>query len=53
MRGETRRAKRRKPEPKVIDLMDALRASVEQAKGERKEPQKKPARKKAAKKRAA
>jgi DNA end-binding protein Ku len=54
MRGETRRAKRRKPEPKVIDLMDALRASVEQAKGERKETTKrKPARKKAAKKRAA
>jgi DNA end-binding protein Ku len=27
-RGETRNAKRRKPEPKVIDLMEALRASV-------------------------
>ena len=53
MRGETRRAKRRKPEPKVIDLMDALRASVDQAKGERKETKKKPTRKKAAKKRAA
>lgn len=54
MRGETRRAKRRKPEPKVVDLMDALRASVERAKGERKEAsKKKPARKKAAKKRAA
>jgi DNA end-binding protein Ku len=54
MRGETKRAKRRKPEPKVIDLMDALRASVEQAKDGRKEGgKKKPARKKAAKKRAA
>jgi DNA end-binding protein Ku len=47
MRGETKRAKRRKPEPKVIDLMEALRASVEQAKGDRKE-KKKPARRKAA-----
>lgn len=27
-RGETRNARRRKPEPKVIDLMEALRASV-------------------------
>jgi DNA end-binding protein Ku len=51
MRGETRKAKRRKPEPKVIDLMDALRASVEQAKGERKEQsRKKPARKRTEKK---
>jgi DNA end-binding protein Ku len=32
MRGETRNAKRRRPEPKVIDLMDALRASVADAK---------------------
>jgi DNA end-binding protein Ku len=31
MRGETRAAKRRKPEPKVIDLMEALKASVEGA----------------------
>ena len=30
-RGETRNAKRRKPEPKVIDLMEALRASVEES----------------------
>src|SRR5918997_6697587 len=30
-RGETRNAKRRKPEPKVIDLMEALRASVAQS----------------------
>ena len=32
MRGETRNAKRRKPEPKVIDLMEALKASVDDAK---------------------
>ena len=32
IRGETRNAKRRKPEPKVIDLMEALQASVDQAK---------------------
>ena len=32
MRGETRAAKRRKPEPKVIDLMEALKASVDDAK---------------------
>jgi non-homologous end joining protein Ku len=32
MRGEKRNAPRRKPEPKVIDLMDALRASVDDAK---------------------
>ena len=32
MRGETRNSKRRKPEPKVIDLMEALRASVEETK---------------------
>ena len=31
-KGETRNAKRRKPEPKVIDLMEALQASVDQAK---------------------
>jgi DNA end-binding protein Ku len=31
MRGETRNAKRRKPEPKVIDLMEALKASVDDA----------------------
>lgn len=33
MKGETRNAKRRKPAPKIIDLMEALQASVEQAKG--------------------
>ena len=32
MRGEKRNAKRRKPEPKVIDLMEALKASVADAK---------------------
>ena len=32
MRGEKRNAKRRRPEPKVIDLMEALRASVDEAK---------------------
>jgi DNA end-binding protein Ku len=32
IRGETRNAKRRRPEPKVIDLMEALRASVDEAK---------------------
>ncbi len=31
MKGEKRSAKRRKPEPKVVDLMDALRASVEKS----------------------
>ena len=31
MRGETRKASRRKPEPKVIDLMEALQASVAEA----------------------
>jgi DNA end-binding protein Ku len=32
MRGEQRNAKRRKPEPKVIDLMEALKASVAESK---------------------
>jgi DNA end-binding protein Ku len=32
MRGEARSTKRRKPEPKVIDLMEALQASVDEAK---------------------
>ncbi len=59
MRGETRAARRRKPEPKVIDLMEALRASVDEAKAAsskdptRKGGAKKPARKKAARRRAA
>jgi len=50
MRGETRNARRRRPEPKVVDLMDALRASVEQAKGER---TRKPGRRKATRRSAA
>ena len=33
MRGEKRNAKRRRPEPKVIDLMEALKASVDEATG--------------------
>ena len=55
MRGETRNAKRRKPEPKVIDLMEALRASVDQAKGDRKAKgkEKKPPRRKSARRSAA
>jgi non-homologous end joining protein Ku len=40
MKGETRSAKRRRPEPKVIDLMDALRASVERARDGEKKPAK-------------
>jgi DNA end-binding protein Ku len=52
MRGEKRNVKRRKAEPKVIDLMDALKASVDQAKGGRKQ-KKKPARAKSAKRSAA
>lgn len=32
MRGETRNARRRKPDAKVIDLMEALKASVDEAK---------------------
>jgi DNA end-binding protein Ku len=33
MSGERRNAKRRRPEPKVIDLMEALEASVKKARG--------------------
>jgi DNA end-binding protein Ku len=43
MRGETRNARRRRPEPKVIDLMEALRASVDEAKS-RGSSKKKPSR---------
>lgn len=32
LRGETRNARRRRPEPRVIDLMEALQASVEASK---------------------
>jgi DNA end-binding protein Ku len=35
MKGEQRSAKRRKPEPKVVDLMEALQASLETAKSRR------------------
>jgi DNA end-binding protein Ku len=35
MKGERRSTKRRKPEPKVIDLMEALQASLESAKSSR------------------
>ncbi len=35
IRGETRNAKRRKPEPKVVDLMAALEASLDAARGGR------------------
>ena len=50
MRGEKRNVKRRRAEPKVIDLMDALKASVDQAKSG---GAKKPARKKSTKRSAA
>ncbi len=61
LRGEARNAKRRKPEPKVIDLMDALRASGAEARGARdgkkasgrKVTRKRPARKRAARRSAA
>lgn len=53
MRGTTRSAKRRRPEPRVIDLMDALKASVDRAKGAAKSGKKTPARRKAAKRSAA
>jgi DNA end-binding protein Ku len=47
MRGETRNAKRRKPEPKVIDLMEALKASVDDAKKRGTKPKRSPRRKSA------
>jgi DNA end-binding protein Ku len=47
MRGETRNAKRRKPEPKVIDLMEALKASVDDAKKRGAKPKRSPRRKSA------
>jgi DNA end-binding protein Ku len=57
MRGETRTAKRRKPEAKVIDLMEALKASVADAKaGRGRAPTKRasaPAKKRSRKRRAA
>ncbi|MGQ0606910.1 MAG: non-homologous end joining protein Ku [Chloroflexota bacterium] len=53
MRGETHPSKRRKPEPKVIDLMDALKASVDAAKAGGSKPKKKTARRKTARRSAA
>jgi DNA end-binding protein Ku len=54
MRGEKRNAKRRRPQPKVIDLMDALKASVDKAKGAGVKPKKRrPARRKTASRSAA
>jgi DNA end-binding protein Ku len=55
MRGEKRNAKRRRAEPKVIDLMEALKASIDSAKSQRRSTRrKKPAsRKRAAAKRSA
>lgn len=44
MRGEKRSSKRMKPEPKVVDLMDALKASVDAAKAAGTKPRGKPAR---------
>jgi DNA end-binding protein Ku len=49
MKGDKRSAKRRRVEPKVIDLMDALKASVAKSKGStRREPAKKRAPKRTA-----
>ena len=48
MRGEQRNVKRRKPEPKVIDLMEALKASVDEAKRDSAKPKKTKARTKKA-----
>lgn len=43
MRGETRNRRRRKPEPKVVDLMAALQASVDEARSARGEQKRKQA----------
>ena len=55
MRGETRNAKRRKPEAKAIDLMEALKASVDKAKkgGGAKPKARRPAQRKARRRTAA
>jgi len=53
MKGETRNVKRRKPEPKVIDLMEALQASVAEAKGARAAKPRKSARRKSTSRRSA
>ena len=52
MRGEKRNVKRRKPEPKVIDLMEALKASVAESR-DTKRPAKASASRKRTKRRAA
>jgi DNA end-binding protein Ku len=38
MKGEERAARRRKPEPSVVDLMDALRQSVEASRARKAKP---------------
>jgi DNA end-binding protein Ku len=54
MAGEQRAARRRKPEPKVVDLMEALEASVQESRGRRDgEAKKKPARRKSRRRKAA
>lgn len=45
MSGEKRAARRRKPEPKVVDLMEALEASLAATRSETSEGRQKPARK--------
>jgi DNA end-binding protein Ku len=53
MRGEARNVRRRRPEPKVIDLMEALKASVADAKKGASRPKAAPKKKAARKRRAA
>jgi DNA end-binding protein Ku len=58
MKGEERVARRRKPEPSVVDLMDALRQSVEASRAKKGEAgadagERKPARKKSSRRKAA
>jgi non-homologous end joining protein Ku len=48
MKGERRSTSRRKPEPKVIDLMDALQASLEASKAGKSAPARRVRRHKAA-----
>ena len=51
MKGEQRAAKRRKPEPKVVDLMEALQASLEQSKAAADRGKGKPAKRRASRER--
>lgn len=53
MRGEKRNVKRRKPEPKVIDLMEALKASVAESRDTKRPAKRSASRKKTAKRAAA